>query len=121
MKGVWSFFVVFVVFSTATNVSPHLQFHLESPMTLVYSNNPEQLWSDDLCDNSSFALRFRSLFSHSLSKKKHTHTHTETGGVSILEERVGNGDFRHFWEYLNQNTCELGWAIVVTNEGISPM
>eukprot|EP01105_Mastigella_eilhardi_P006867 TRINITY_DN18377_c0_g1_i1.p1 TRINITY_DN18377_c0_g1~~TRINITY_DN18377_c0_g1_i1.p1 ORF type:complete len:403 (-),score=88.27 TRINITY_DN18377_c0_g1_i1:64-1149(-) len=63
-------------------------------MALIFSNNPEQVFKGDCCDNTA-------------------------GGVALLEEMVAPGKYRNFWEYLNQNDCKLGWAIVISNEGTS--
>lgn len=66
--------------------------------TLVYSNNPEQLFAGDLCDSPT------------------------ANPVALLEETVAAaGSHRHFWEYLNQNDATVGFAVVLTNAGSSPV
>jgi hypothetical protein len=87
---------VVVALAAVVGAVPVLEFRLESPLALVYSNNPEQLWPGDLCDASG-------------------------GGVAVLEQATPEGSYRHFWEYLNQNKCELGFAVVLSNTGSTPL
>lgn len=74
--------------STAANVT----FRRESPMQIIYSNNPEQIHDVDMCDY-------------------------QTAPKALLKVNINAGKYRNFWEYLNADfeKAQLGWAIIGTN------